>query len=182
MDIINLIGNSIHLNVYRSDKNTLDQLIAFIENASISLEEVFFIEDYKPFLSTLNLEKCYDEKGILVDLNSWIEVRKFGKRAKKYNIFEEFKSNIFSAFNIQMKRKEFKDDNAYEEYYIYLIERGKGCVLKYQFHDNIIDLSKITLQTDRLDNIEFCYGIDSAYKMKMLDTDTLSRSFEVIIK
>ena len=84
MDVINFIGTSINVEILELDYTDYDYILKDIDALNVSLEEYFFLEDFKPRLKALNISKKSKFSGLIIDNKSWIEFRRPGKRRKKY--------------------------------------------------------------------------------------------------
>lgn len=181
MDVINFIGTTISISSYEFDFNGFARLKSHLKQLQISVEEYFYLEDYKSFLdSTIKKPACI-HNGVLLDDYGWIEVRKPKRKAKKYKFLEMFNYQIFPVFptNYSITRAIKNSDST--SCIIYTIEKGKGCGLKYLFNESVTNLFDIELEINEIAGFKICEGINTKLEYNLKHTETLSSGFEVYI-
>jgi hypothetical protein len=179
MDVINFIGTSINVEILELDYTDYDYILKDIDALNVSLEEYFFLEDFKPRLKALNISKKSKFSGLIIDNKSWIEFRRPGRRRKKYLLFDELNYMMFSTFPYCEESIISSAKKSEDKCIVIVLEKGKGCAKKYKFPDKVKDLGKIELRITAFNGLKICYGIDTTYDFFSAEGDSLSTSIEV---
>ena len=140
MDVINFIGTSINVEIIELDYTSYDYIQKDINALNVSLEEYFFLEDFKPRLNALNILIKSKFSGLVIDNKSWIEFRRPGKRRKKYLLYDELNFMMFSTFPYSEKSIINDYKKSEDKSIVIVLEKGKGCAKKYKFPDKVKDL------------------------------------------